>query len=49
MALLASAGPEELIRQVRAAESKDPDAIRWPRNKVHDDAAVAVLEFDAGQ
>jgi hypothetical protein len=45
MALLASAGPEELIRQVRAAESKDPDATRWPRNKIHDDATAAVVEF----
>ncbi len=45
MAMLASGGPEELIRQVRAAESKDPDAIRWPRNKIHDDATAAVVEF----
>ena len=29
--LLSSVDPEELIRQVRAAESKDPDATRWPR------------------
>jgi hypothetical protein len=46
MALLVSAGPEELIRQVRAVESKDPDATRWPRNKIHDDATVVVAEFD---
>jgi hypothetical protein len=45
MALLASGGSEELIRQVRAAGSKDPDAIRWPRNKIHDDATAAVVEF----
>jgi hypothetical protein len=45
IALLTSTGPEELIRQVRAAESKDPDAIRWPRNKVHDDATAVIVEF----
>ena len=45
MALLASGGPQELIRQVRTAESKDPDATRWPRNKIHDDATAAVVEF----
>lgn len=46
MSLLVSAGPEELIRQVRAVETKDPDATRWPRNKIHDDATVVVAEFD---
>jgi hypothetical protein len=45
IALLSSAGPAELIRQVRAAEDNDPDATRWPRNKVHDDATAAVVEF----
>jgi Protein phosphatase 2C len=33
-------GPGELIRQVRAAESADPDGDRWPRNKIRDDATV---------
>ena len=46
MELLASAGPEELIRQVRAAESEDPEATRWPRNKIHDDATAVIAEFD---
>ena len=46
MDLLSSADPEELIRQVRAAESKDPDATRWPRNKIHDDATAVIAEFD---
>jgi 8-oxo-dGTP pyrophosphatase MutT (NUDIX family) len=46
MELLMSAGPEELIHQVRAVESRDSDATRWPRNKIHDDATVAVVEFD---
>jgi hypothetical protein len=43
---LVSAGPEELIRQVRATESMDPNAIRWPRNKVHDDATAVIVEFN---
>jgi hypothetical protein len=47
IALLASSGPVELIHQVRAAETADPEAIRWPRNKVHDDATAAFVEFDA--
>jgi hypothetical protein len=33
-------GPEELIRQVRAAEAADPDARRWKRGKPVDDATV---------
>ena len=45
MDLLGSVDPEELIRQVRAAESKDPDATRWPRNKIHDDATAVIIEF----
>jgi len=48
MAHLDAEGPQELIRQVRAAESKDPDAIRWPRNKIHDDATVASVTFEHG-
>jgi Protein phosphatase 2C len=34
-------GPEELLRQVRAAERSDPNGRRWPRGKAYDDAAVA--------
>jgi hypothetical protein len=45
MAFLRSAGPEELIRQVRTIERKDPEAIRWPRNKIHDDATAVLVEF----
>lgn len=33
-------GPDELIRQVRAAETSDPKATRWPRNKISDDATA---------
>ncbi|MEV4559882.1 integrase [Kitasatospora sp. NPDC049285] len=38
--LLAEAGPAELIAQVRAAERTDPDCLRWPRGKAHDDASA---------
>jgi hypothetical protein len=39
-ATLAKGGPEEVIRQVRAAEEADPDGQRWPRGKISDDATV---------
>jgi hypothetical protein len=39
--VLRESGPGELIRQVRAAESSDPEATRWPRNKLSDDATAA--------
>lgn len=39
--LLRDRGPESLIREVRAAEASDPEATRWPRNKISDDATVA--------
>ncbi|MEU4360307.1 hypothetical protein [Promicromonospora sp. NPDC023987] len=39
--LLQYRGPEALIREVRAAEASDPEAKRWPRNKISDDATVA--------
>ncbi|MCX5398057.1 protein phosphatase 2C domain-containing protein [Streptomyces sp. NBC_00102] len=33
-------GPAELIRRVRTAELADPQGLRQPRNKVHDDATA---------
>jgi hypothetical protein len=39
-ATLASGGPAEVIRQVRAAEKSDPRGLRWPRGKISDDATV---------
>ncbi|HLQ57083.1 MAG TPA: hypothetical protein VK162_22780 [Streptosporangiaceae bacterium] len=44
LAVLAAAGPSELIRQVRAAETTDPAGIRWPRNKIHDDATAILIQ-----
>lgn len=38
--VLQESGPEELIHQVRAAEASDPEATRWPRNKISDDATI---------
>jgi hypothetical protein len=38
-------GPRELIKQVRRAEDADPTGVRQPRNKIHDDATVALVEF----
>lgn len=40
LALLGSAGPDELIRQTRKAEHGDPHGRRWPRGKAHDDATA---------
>jgi Protein phosphatase 2C len=43
LTILTAAGPDELIRQVRAAENTDPAGIRWPRNKIHDDATALLI------
>jgi hypothetical protein len=39
-AILASGGPAALIRQVRDAETTDPDGQRWPRGKISGDATA---------
>jgi hypothetical protein len=44
LTILATAGPGELIRQVRAVEAADPAGIRWPRNKIHDDATAILIQ-----
>lgn len=38
-------GPDKLIEQIRRAENADPSAVQHPRNKIHDDATVAVIQF----
>lgn len=38
-------GPEELIRRVRAAENADHTGQSQPRHKRHDDATVALCQF----
>ncbi|MFE9495629.1 integrase [Streptomyces collinus] len=40
LVVLNSAGPDELIGRVRAAEGDDPYGRRWPRGKACDDATV---------
>ncbi|WP_142265172.1 protein phosphatase 2C domain-containing protein [Streptomyces sp. SLBN-115] len=40
LTMLSSSGPDELICQVREAETGDPDGRRWPRGKTRDDATV---------
>jgi hypothetical protein len=41
--ILRDDGPDALIRQVRGAEESDPEATRWPRNKISDDATAAYI------
>jgi Protein phosphatase 2C len=43
LALLDETGPEELLRQVRAAEVVDPEGRQWPRTKRSDDATAVYL------
>ena len=43
LALLDENGPDELLRQVRAAEATDPEGRQWPRTKRSDDASAAYL------
>jgi Protein phosphatase 2C len=43
MRVLRVGGPDGLIRQVRTAEDSDPAGVRWPRNKVHDDATAVLI------
>jgi hypothetical protein len=38
--------PQELIRQVRAAEHADPRGERWPRGKTYDDATAVYAVMD---
>lgn len=38
--------PAEFLERVHALETSDPDAMRWQRAKVHDDKAIAVLDFE---
>lgn len=45
MGILDKEGPIELIRRTREAENSDPDGLRWPRHKRHDDAAAVICVF----
>lgn len=43
--LVSTQGPQELLRQVRAAEAQDPGGRTWPRNKKSDDATIVFCDF----
>lgn len=43
--LAKAAGPEAVLDRVRAAEATDPDGVRWPRPKPHDDQALVMAHF----
>ena len=45
LALLDENGPDELLRQVRAAEAVDPEGRQWPRTKRTDDATAVFLDL----
>ncbi|GLZ30573.1 hypothetical protein Lesp02_27620 [Lentzea sp. NBRC 105346] len=42
--LMASSGPDDLIRRMRQVEKEDAKAVDWPRDKVFDDATVVFFE-----
>jgi hypothetical protein len=46
LALLDENGPDELLRQVRAAEAVDAESRQWPRTKRSDDATAVYLVLD---
>jgi hypothetical protein len=48
LALLDESGPDELLRQVRAAEAVDPEGRQWPRTKRSDDATAVYLVLSDG-
>ncbi|MFC4001787.1 protein phosphatase 2C domain-containing protein [Prauserella oleivorans] len=42
-------GAKAVLDAVRRAELADPDGVRWPRVKQHDDQALAVIDFTMDQ
>ncbi|HVV23826.1 MAG TPA: hypothetical protein VHF06_30610 [Pseudonocardiaceae bacterium] len=38
-------GPASVLAMVRAAELSDPDGVRWPRPKRHDDKTLVLIRF----
>jgi hypothetical protein len=47
--LVRARGPQAVLDAVREAEESDPDGSRWPRPKVHDDQALAVVDLATGR
>ncbi|WP_242911462.1 integrase [Actinomadura terrae] len=46
LAVLETAGPDELLCHVRAAEQGDAEATTWPRPKIYDDAVAAYCRIN---
>jgi hypothetical protein len=44
-AMAETEGPQAVLDAVREAELSDPDGVRWPRVKPHDDQALAYVNF----
>jgi hypothetical protein len=42
---LTADGPTELIKQIRIVETADAAGVWHPRNKIHDDATIASIQF----
>ncbi|HEX9339305.1 MAG TPA: hypothetical protein VF892_25610, partial [Pseudonocardiaceae bacterium] len=45
LALAVEHGPAAVLARVREAERADPDGLRWPRPKRHDDQALVLVRF----
>jgi serine/threonine protein phosphatase PrpC len=45
LAQTAALGPDELLRRLRAIEAADPEAVRFPRFKLSDDATALLLRL----
>jgi serine/threonine protein phosphatase PrpC len=43
---IARRDPKVLVDLVHATEESDPDCVRWPRSKRHDDKSLAIIEID---
>ena len=44
---LATIDPFSILADIRSTEDSDPDRLRWPRTKSHDDATIARIIFSA--
>ena len=45
LSLAVARGPAAVLAEVRDAEHADPDGLRWPRPKRHDDQALVLVRF----
>ena len=42
---LATVAPLSILADIRSTEDSDPDRLRWPRAKTHDDATISQIAF----